>query len=78
MTLSIDTISAFIATDETGEGICAFMTPEGHWMPMVAADKARVEALRPIAQTVADASGLRVVLAEFSARSDLEILEPKP
>lgn len=76
MTHSIDTISAFIAIDKTGEGITAFMTADGQWVPMVAADKERVESLRSIAQTLATASGRRIVLAEFSTRADLEILEP--
>lgn len=75
MTLSIDTITAFIAVDDDGEGIMAFMGPQG-WMPMVAADQARVDILRPMAHEAATAAGKRCVVAQFSARKDIEVIEP--
>lgn len=75
MTLSIDKLYAFVAVDEEGEGITAFGGPHG-MMPMVAADEARVESLKPIAQLLANQSGKRIVLAEFSIRTDSETFEP--
>lgn len=75
MTLSIDRMFAFISVDEEGEGIIGFQSPMG-WMPMVGADEARIESLRPLAQRVANAGGKKVVLACFEQRTDLEILEP--
>lgn len=75
MTLSIDTLTAFIAVDEEGEGVMAFRGPGG-WMPMVAADEERLESMRPLAQEIATASGRRCVVARFSVREDVEVIEP--
>lgn len=77
MTLSIDAMYAFIAVDEDGEGVTAFQSPKMGWIPMVAADKDRVDSLRPIAQGIATQTGQRIVLAKFEQRTDLEILEPE-
>lgn len=66
---------AFIATDEDGEGLSAFMHDQV-WMPMIAADEARVESLRVMAQQLADRTGQPITLAKFSAREDLEVFEP--
>ena len=77
MAFQITTLHAYIATDEDGEeGVIGFLTPQGTWMPMVAADRTRIECLRPMAQAVADQTGQQIVLAEFSVRTDLETLEP--
>lgn len=76
MTNSIDTVHAFIGVDHDGEGIAAFLGPDGVWMPMVAADPERIKHLRPIAQDIATISGKRLVLAKFSVREDLEVINP--
>jgi len=75
MTLSIDTMFAFIAVDDEGEGITGFKSPMG-WMPMVGADMDRVEQFKPLAQQLSNTSGKRIVIAQFTTREDLEILEP--
>jgi hypothetical protein len=75
MTLSIDTLTAYIAVDDDGEGIMAFRGEDG-WLPMVGADPDRIAALRPIAEQMAAAAGKRCVVARFSVREDLEIIEP--
>jgi len=64
--------------DPDDEGVTAFM-PElsGQWMPMVGADKERMESLRPIAQGLANESGQKITLVKFSFRSDIETIEPK-
>lgn len=73
----IETLSAYIAVDDSGEGIAAFQdVARGVWMPMVAADQARIDSLRPMAQTIAKMSGRRVVLARFSTREDIDIITP--
>lgn len=78
MTLSIDTMYAFIAVDDEGEGICGFANPRtGMWMPMVGADLERIAELRPMAQEVANRSGKRLVLAHFTSRVDQEVIEPR-
>ena len=59
--------------DPDDEGICAFLTADG-WMPMVGADKARIEQLRPMAETLAGAT--RIELRRFSAAEVIEVIRP--
>ena len=73
--LSIDKLYAYIAVDDEGEGITSFITEMGP-TPMIGADQARVDSLKPMAQMIANQSNCRVVLTEFSVRTDLEIIEP--
>ena len=49
----ITEITAFtkIGPDDE-EGVCAFLGPDGMWMPMIAADPHRVDDLRAIAHTL--------------------------
>lgn len=75
MTLSIDTLTAYIAVNDEGEGVTAFLRG-GTWTPLVAADEASINRLRPLAQRIATESGRRIVVARFSVREDLEIIEP--
>ena len=68
---------AFIAED-TGpedEGVTAYSLG-AVWMPMVGADMARVNSLRPIAQQIASSSGKVVRLLRFTHREELETLNP--
>lgn len=58
------------------EAIPAFHTGSG-WMPMVAADRARLESLRPHAERTARASGKPVVLVRFDRRTDVETIQPR-
>ncbi len=74
----IQTLHAFIVTDEDGvEGIPAAKAPDGMAMPLVRADRARIESLRPIAQQIADGLGKKVVLTRFSVREDVDTLLPR-
>ena len=73
----IDKIYAYVAADPgpDDEGITA--TYLGNtWMPMIGADKARMDSLREIAQQMADAQGKSIKLLEFSVRRELETIEP--
>lgn len=58
------------------EGVCGFLAPDGTWMPLVGADRKRIESLRPMARLIAEKSGKPVRLVRFSARTDVEVLEP--
>lgn len=58
------------------EGIPSYLDGDT-WMPMIAADRNRLEALRPFAQALADASGFAVHLSRFSERVELEAVEPR-
>lgn len=62
----IDKLYAWISTDEDGqEGVIGISTADG-WMPAVGSDQARMESLRPVAETVARATGRHVLLKVFS------------
>jgi hypothetical protein len=73
--LRIDEIYVFIASSADGEGLPAFLR-NGMMLPMVCADKARVESLREIAKTIARESGNEITLCRFSVRQELEVIEP--
>lgn len=73
--LRIDELFAFIASDTDGEGLPAFR--DGNVMlPMVCADKARVDSLREIARLIAKTSGNKITLCRFSVREEIEVIEP--
>ncbi len=68
----IEEMYAFVAED-TGpddEGVVA-MSVGGVMMPMVGADMARVESLRPIAENISKRTGKKVKLLRFTQREDL-------
>ena len=65
----ITEIFAFVAEDSRpdDEGITAVQV--GHtWMPMVGADMARVDSLRPVAAKIARRTGKPVKLLRFTNR----------
>ncbi len=70
-------VHAFLMVGEDGdEGTPAFVAPDGTAYPLIAADPARLEALRPVAQAIADSTGRQVMLARFSVREDCEVILP--
>jgi hypothetical protein len=75
--LRIDEVWLFISVDQTGEGVCAgpLMGP-GTLVPLIAADKARMESLIPVARQIAQASGKPVKLIKFSTRSEVMTIGP--
>jgi hypothetical protein len=73
--LHIDELFVFVASDKDGEAVPAFEAGTV-MMPLVAADKARVDTLRSIARTIAKQSGNKITLCRFSVREDLEVIEP--
>lgn len=73
--LRIDELYAFIAQDTDGEGLPAFMH-NGMMLPMVCADKARVDSLRAIAAEMVLQSGNKITLCRFSVREEIEVIEP--
>jgi hypothetical protein len=68
----IDSIWAYLSVDEGGEGVCAAPIG-GITVPMIAADKRRLDILRPIAQMIARHFGKPVRLVQFTKREELEI-----
>lgn len=76
--LRIDEMYAYVAVEKsTGdEGITAFFDPEGGtWLPMVGADMERVEALRPIAQMLAEQGQQEIRVLRFSVREEIEVIK---
>jgi hypothetical protein len=74
----IEQLFAFIAhedEDPDDEGVVGVRMGGGDWMPLVGADPARVDALRPLAKMVARITGKRIVLALFKNRNNLEVIE---
>lgn len=73
---------AFIVEDAgpDDEGVAAMQVgPPGGpfcWMPLVGADMARVESLRPIAQRLSRQTGKPLKLIRFTHREEVDILPP--
>lgn len=67
----IKDLYAFLAVDRTDgdEGIMAFGQPP---MPMIAADLTRLQELRPLAEKIASANGIRVKLVRFTTRTEID------
>lgn len=74
----IEQMYAFVVLDpaDNTEGIPAFLGPDGKPMPMVGADWKRVEVLRPIAEAMARASGMKITLCRFEVRTEVEEIGP--
>lgn len=74
--LSIDMMYAFIVLDDDGtEGVVALMTDNGY-MPMMGADMAMVDKLRPSVQQAANDLGKDVSLVVFTSRSVVDRIVP--
>jgi len=72
---AINEMFCFIASDDEGEGICGISTPIG-FMPMVAADKERVDSLMEFAQSISNEGNMKISLVKFEKRTLLETIEP--
>ena len=68
----IEEMFAFVGEDSgpDDEGVVGMNTGAG-WMPLVGADMARGESLRPIARDIAAQSGKKIKLLHFTHREDL-------
>jgi hypothetical protein len=74
----ITSIHAYVAVDpEDGdEGIMAFSSGLG-MLPMIAADKTRLDELRPTAEMLAKQGGIEVRLVRFDVCTVVEVLNPQ-
>lgn len=71
MAFKIEEIHAFICLNEGDvEGICAFHTGMG-MMPMICADRTRLEHTRPFAEKLAS-EGHKIKLVKFTGRVEIE------
>jgi len=73
--MRIEEMYAFVAEDKDpdDEGVVGFMADTG-WMPMVGADMARAESLKPIAQNIARTTGKKIKLLRFTNREELGLI----
>jgi hypothetical protein len=72
----IEHLWAWISFDESGEGVCAFVTQDGLAVPLIAADEVRLRSMRPQAERIAKMSGKPVRLVQFTTRRDIEVIQP--
>src|SRR4051812_22922110 len=74
----IDHLWAALSVDDTGEGLCA--APVGGSamlsVPLIAADRQRLDSLRPLIRTIARVSKRVVRIVQFTTRKDIEIIRP--
>jgi hypothetical protein len=78
MNVKITELFAFICTDENGdEGIPA-INLIGMVMPLIGADRKRIESLREAGQDSANKTGRQVRIAVFRGMEVIEVLEPQP
>lgn len=76
-TLRIEQITAYVCVDVDGnEGIAGVLAPDGTWMPLVCADEARVQSLRPVAEQLARATGTAIRVVRFGVREELGHISP--
>jgi hypothetical protein len=72
----VNEVYAFLAVDAEGaEGVPAAQLGD-MLMPLVAADQARLDDLRPIARQLASAYGMKITVARFTRREDIETILP--
>jgi hypothetical protein len=67
----IESIWAYLCIDDGGEGVIGW-----RGIPLIAADKARLDSLRPVAVSSARMFHCPVRLAQFTTREDIETITP--
>lgn len=69
-------IYCFVSSDESGEGVIGHSGIDEYgrdiMMPLVCADKARMESLKPLAKKMAKDAGIKVKLIKLTQREVLE------
>jgi hypothetical protein len=69
----IESVFLFIAIDGNGsEGVAAAaIGPNKSWVPLIAADEARLKALVPVAKEIADQTHCKIKLIKMTTREDI-------
>ena len=71
----IDELFVFVSSDADGEGVPAIA--DGPLMlPLICADRERVDSLREVAAYLGHLSGNKITLVRFSVREDIEVIAP--
>lgn len=61
--------------DQT-EGVLGLHSPDG-WIPMVGADRERMESLRAYVQALVEAQGFTATMVRFTQREEMDRIEPE-
>lgn len=79
MGFKIESLWAYISIDQADgdEGVLGIHTTRG-WMPLVAADKTRLDDLRPFAEEITRQTGVPVQLVQFTTRIDIGAVGQQP
>jgi hypothetical protein len=76
MSFRVTEIWAWLAVgDDNEEGIVAFQGPDG-WLPLVMADRTRLDSLRSLAEEIARQGDKTLHLVRLSAREEIDSLPP--
>ena len=73
----IDEMWAWTTIDpaDSTEGVLGLHSPDG-WIPMVGADRNRMESLRTYVQALVDLQGFTATMVRFTQREEMERIEP--
>jgi hypothetical protein len=77
----IEKIWAYVALDpkDGNEGIISMTrSTDGLVFPLIASDQVRADQYRSLAQQAADEWNVTIRLVEFTTRTEVEVMEPKP
>lgn len=75
MSFKVETLWAFISAGDDGEeGLIGATTGSGTFVPFIAADRARLESLRPMAMQIAQQHAATILLVRFDLRTDVQKL----
>src|SRR3954468_13482452 len=73
----IHTLHAALAVHADGdEGVVGLQAPDGTWVPLVAADKTRLDFIKEAAREIADQSGMTVRICRFTTRVEVQVIRP--
>lgn len=74
----VKTVWMAISVDEDGdEGLCAFLSPDGMWMPLVATDEVRLALITEKAAEIAHQTGRIISIIRLDARTEVQLIDPR-
>jgi hypothetical protein len=72
----IDSVWMAVSVDDDGtEGVCAFLGPNGNWMPLLAADEGRLPFIREYAAFIAKRDQRLVRIVRLTTREEVEAVD---
>jgi hypothetical protein len=77
MPYKVTELFAFIAIDKDGDEAVPAFSSGMYLLPLMGADTARIDSIRPMAQQIADMTGRHMRLVKFSHMELVEEIFPK-